>query len=692
MKTKPFGGYFEINSVNLTQGKRTFWRPLLLSIMCGLFLNQFNQVSQAQQAPTTAQDNLRDSLEPFKQADQLQTIQSIRSVDDLEELGSSQNSEGIEEITVQGKRLKKTPAALVKKFKLEPTKKALPETLSQEPGLAVVQEGGVGQKVSIFARGSNSDETLIYQDGFLMSNPGEISRSFDASLLNSGLLETVDVLYGPQSVKYGSNATSGIVVLKSKPIARQAQAKFYQATSSTPTFKEALLFSDSVDNYRARINLNRIDSKGISAAAQSRGVSEPDFYRSSKAQADAEVNVSSNALVSFGGEFEQSRGGLDQAPPHGSLLPTDDPNFEVKKQSTSGFVAGKWQTSSRWNQELKASYRQQRQRYDDQKDEAHPRLNYYNGITFIGETFQSRYDHEIQLTKGIELNTGLDHQTEQANHQNQKHAVSMGGVYAELMNENLYPLKATVGGRMDWKQSNNPVAVYRGRLETNFESYKPNLYVAVGSGVKQPTVFHLYGMYGNPSLKPEKNFSLETGYEQAMFNDRVNVSGNYFYKEYTDKIDWFHIVGNPNPGAGIYKNVGEKTETVLGLHGSVLVQASDRVLFSSAVTRIFNADQLDRRAGYKIDLGAFYNNKKSKLKAGLEFQYTGLRSDLKSTPQGAPQVLHPYRLLNSHVSYAWTPRVSSFVRFDNLLNEDYEVAAGYGAARLTGSFGLDVTL
>ena len=91
---------------------------------------------------------------------------------------------------------------------------SLPDLLMSEAAINMVQSGGYGQTASIFLRGGNSNQTLILRDGVRLNS----ATSGTASLpfIDTTDIKQIEVLKGPASVLYGSDAISGVVQLISK--------------------------------------------------------------------------------------------------------------------------------------------------------------------------------------------------------------------------------------------------------------------------------------------------------------------------------------------------------------------------------------------------------------------------------------------------------------------------------------------
>src|SRR5438874_7633460 len=83
------------------------------------------------------------------------------------------------------------------------------DVLRNIPGLNVVQQGGPGSVTSVFMRGTSSNHTKVLVDGIDVGDPSNANAAFDFGQLLTADIERVEVLRGPQSGLYGSDAIGG---------------------------------------------------------------------------------------------------------------------------------------------------------------------------------------------------------------------------------------------------------------------------------------------------------------------------------------------------------------------------------------------------------------------------------------------------------------------------------------------------
>src|ERR1039457_165959 len=116
--------------------------------------------------------------------------------------------------------------------------RTLPDILQTVPGLNVVQIGGAGGTTSLFMRGSNSNHVKILVDGIDVSDPSTPGDTFDLAHLLLADIDRIEVLRGPQSGLYGSDAIGGAVYIVTKTGAGPLAATATLEGGSFGTFNE----------------------------------------------------------------------------------------------------------------------------------------------------------------------------------------------------------------------------------------------------------------------------------------------------------------------------------------------------------------------------------------------------------------------------------------------------------------------
>jgi len=159
--------------------------------------------------------------------------------------------------------------SLISSWELEHYKKiSISNILRDIPGLDVTQNGGIGQPSSVFIRGAKSEHTLVMIDGIEVNNPISPGRSFDFSHLIPDGVERIEIIKGPQSTLYGSDAIGGVINIISKKGIKEPSILISGETGSYGSYRENIQTSGASNNINYNLSLSRLDFKGFSAAGE----------------------------------------------------------------------------------------------------------------------------------------------------------------------------------------------------------------------------------------------------------------------------------------------------------------------------------------------------------------------------------------------------------------------------------------
>ena len=137
------------------------------------------------------------------------------------------------------------------------------DILGDVPGLSVVRSGAFGGVAQVRMRGAAPGKTLVLIDGVPVNDPAEINGAFDFSGLELSDIERIEVLSGPQSSLWGSDAIGGVIAFTTREldgIAAEAEA------GSFDTARGRLAAGVSTGRYGFGAWVSHFDTDGISAA------------------------------------------------------------------------------------------------------------------------------------------------------------------------------------------------------------------------------------------------------------------------------------------------------------------------------------------------------------------------------------------------------------------------------------------
>jgi len=572
---------------------------------------------------------------------------------------------------------------------LEQLKKAgkttVVEALSAVPGLDVVQNGGPGKTADVFIRGANSEHTLVMVDGIEVNDPMSPGRTFDFAHLGLDNIDRIEIVRGPQSTLYGSDAMGGVIHIITKK--GEGKPGFYVSAEagSYSSFRESAGVSGGTKTVNYSFAVSRFDSKGFSASAEKYGNTEKDGYGNTGFSGRLGFKPTDNLDIYFIGRFTDMSSDLDNFEGPGG----DDPNYVMdSRQFLFAANAALSLMKGKWEQRLGMSYNNIRRDLSNDIDDFHP-LDSSTGV-YKGKILKVDWQHNIYVHPTNTITAGIELEREEG--ESQYSWESMWGP-----GQSLFPGESarttgiflqdsikikdtffmTLGVRFDDHSRFGTETTYRVAPAVLLKS-GTKIKATYGTGFKAPSLYQLFapatdwGPLGNENLEPEKSKAWDVGIEQYLFADRLTLSVTYFRNEFEDLIlyDWMLGYINVNEAETKGYEVFMSARPVNGF----TIQGS--YTYTEAVDKE-TGEQLLRRPKHKANLGVNFRLLK-KANVNLNLIYVGKRFDLFPVPTRTEA--DAYTLFNLAASYRLTKNIEIFGRIDNLLDEEYEAVLGYGTA------------
>ncbi|NIM90472.1 MAG: TonB-dependent receptor [Candidatus Aminicenantes bacterium] len=609
------------------------------------------------------------------------------------------------EIVVTANRLE-TPAkevassvTIITREDLERMKKStVLEVLREALGVAVIQNGGTGGAGSMSIRGANSEHTLIMIDGVELNDPITPSRSYDLAHLVLDSIERIEILRGPQSTLYGSEAIGGVVNIITRRGSGKPRFSLSSYGGSFRTFSTEAGFGGSTEKINYSLGISHLSTQGISASSTAYpGNEEKDGYQNMTLSGRLGFSPLDNLEVDFVLRLINDKADIDN---FGGAY-GDDPNHTQDYRSL--FLKSQLRAllfKNRWEQKLSVSFVYNDRKNENLLDASHP-FDSEEGL-FKSKRFKVDWQNNLFLHETHTLTLGVDHQQEQG--ESEYHSEGLWGPYSSL-----FPLKqasitglylqdqirlahrffATVGVRLDSHSLFGSAATYRLAPAYFIEKSGTKLKATFGTGFKSPSLYQLYatatsfGPIGNEDLRPEKSLGWDLGIEQFLLEERVFLGVTYFHNDYKDLIDFDFLQG--------YLNIGKAESKGAELY--LRADPADKLRLRASYTRLEAQDKktripLLRRPKHKFTANISYQFLE-KGRLYLSLIHLGKREDLDFSAWPAARATLPgYTLLNASVSYNIKARVQFFFRLDNILDVEYENILGYGTPGFSAFGGL----
>ncbi len=188
--------------------------------------------------------------------------------------------------------------------------RSLPDVLRDVPGLNLVQTGGEGGQTSVFMRGSNSNHTKVLVDGIDVSDPSSPNGAFDFGKFNSSDIARIEVLRGPQSGLYGSDAIGGVINIITKSGEGPPTLSAEVEGGSFDTFNQSATVSGSEDDFHYRASLAHLHAGAtpvtpldLLAPGETRN---DDYFDNVTASTKLGYDVTENFDLGFAGRYSNS--------------------------------------------------------------------------------------------------------------------------------------------------------------------------------------------------------------------------------------------------------------------------------------------------------------------------------------------------------------------------------------------------
>jgi vitamin B12 transporter len=543
---------------------------------------------------------------------------------------------------------------------------SITDALRTLPGVTVAARGPVGSQSSVFLRGGNSSQTLVLVDGVRINDPSSPNAAFDFGALLTGNIGRVEVLRGPNSIIWGSQAIGGVINVQSLAPTEVLVARVGAEYGYADSVKANANLSGTSGMFEGSVGGAFYRTDGISALA---GGTEKDGYENYAANGRLKVNLATNFALDFRGYY--NRGTIEYDSPFGggaNALPVS------KNRQFTGYVGAQFDfADGRFRNRVAYA------RTDISRVGSDPVVFSFNNFDVEGTIDRFEYHGSFDVADAATIVFGAEHERtfastsfEGAPADVARNKVSSG--FGQLILRPLAGLTLTGGVRYD------DYSDYGGQTTLGGNAaYTPNggatvLRATYAEGFRAPTLSEGQPPFGNPGLRPETARNFDLGVEHRFLDGKAQVFATWFNRRSNDQISFSFVTFQS-------ENIGRvKTE---GVELGFALQPTDRLSIQANYTL---TDAINRSAGAnfgnRLELrpqhsGSFTLDWQTpwQVKLGGTLLLTG-----DSFDNAANTVrLDGYALANVRAALPVTEAVELYGRVDNVFDTEYTTVARYNS-------------
>ena len=533
----------------------------------------------------------------------------------------------------------------------------LPHLLMSDASIDMMQYGGYGQTASIYMRGTNDTHTLVLRDGVRLNTGSAGSASL--SFIDTTDIKKIEVLKGPASVLYGTDAIGGVVQLVSKT--PEKTGAFVTGEIGEHNTYKSVIGADLAENgIYAQIRGQRLESDGTQVT---------DFK-------DAQVNAGAYDQKGFSGKF-----GVEK-----ELYAASVDYSENQGNSTyvDGIYDNDWNVIGLENisQDFKNEIINVKGRINLSDNFAlHARLSQFKDELEQNDSHDAIYN----TTKEAELYSKWQFSSTQnllagiatKNIKSDVFSVSSFGIvdYDKTVESTGYfvqhqyqseKLHTQLGVRVEDHETFGTHTV--GQAAARYQILPAtSIYTNIGTAFRAPTNNDLYALSwgGNPELKPEESISYEIGLDQQL-TDHLTMGLSTYRNEVDDLITY---VTDPITYEGRLYNVKKATFTGGEFN---LDWAKDELFTNLSYAYVQPKDKetdkdISRRSRQSLTLTS-----------GLQNEVYGISASLSAKSRPKNSTISGYATVDVNAFWNVNPNVKLFTNIQNIGDVEYKTTS-YGS-------------
>jgi vitamin B12 transporter len=575
------------------------------------------------------------------------------------------------------------------------------EQLLRTPGVSVSRNGGYGTQTSLRIRGAEPDQTVVVIDGVKLNDPSNTDGSYNFANLLVGDIARIEILRGPQSTLWGSQAIGGVINIVTATPERPLEGSLDLEAGSRDTVNARAAVGGKAGPLTWRVAGTEFTTNGISAIAPAFGGVEKDGYSNQTVTGRAELKLAENVSVDVRGYYSGGRTDFD-------AFAGDDLEYGLNREYLGYGGLNVALLGGRFRNRIAFAYT------GTDRDNYNPQNQRQLTFDAAGHNQRIEYQGSFAIARGWDATFGVDHEKSDFRSVSPpaslatpvpapaRGSTELTGVYGQINGTIVEGLTLTGGIRRDHHSTYGGQTLFSAGGVWNLRT-GTTLRASYGEGFKAPSLYQLFSEYGNQGLQPARAHGWEAGAGQKLLDGKIDLGATYFRRRTNSQIIFNSCPFPPNgvdplcvqpgtttPRFGYYLNVSKTEAHGVELTGTL--HPVESLTIDGNYSWIVAEDRspgatyglwLPRRPRREANGAADYRWPCG-LSTGIAVRWSGRSYD--DTANRTP--LHGYTLIDLRAELPVTKAVSLFGRIENLADESYMTAYRYGSLGRSVYFGV----
>ena len=545
------------------------------------------------------------------------------------------------------------------------------DALRHVVGVDVRQTGGPGTQSSVFIRGANSQHTLVMIDGVQVNHPS--IGGFDFADLTTENIERIEIVRGPQSTLYGSDAMGGVINIVTRKGSGPPSVSYLLEGGRYDTGRGVFSVSGSSDSIDYSAALSHSESAGFSHAAAG---TEPDSYMNTTLSVKLGTAIGGDGRAELTGRYTLAQDEVD------GFGPVDDANAWQRRQELVVALSEEKPLTTWWNQRLVVSTT--RSQYVNKFFDAVA----FPAPTYVINEFDARtnrldWQHDLVVAEPVLLTFGSEYEGQMGENSGDPSGHTMNTYALFIQTQVTLPegLSLVTGVRRDANNRFGSVFTYKTAIAYLYAPTQTKVRASLGTGFHAPSFQDLYfPLFANPNLRAESSQTAEAGIEQAFWNRRLVIDVTHFRTLFDDLIQFAFDPVNCDPilapvafcPLNVAQARSEGQEVIVTI--APIPQATFMASYTHTTAKDTTTDMLlVRRPRSKASFGVTVKPIAA-LVLTADVDFVGRRLDTTGAMAGR------YWLARATGSYAVTRALQIFGRIENATDKDYQDVLGFNTS------------